>query len=189
LTFRLPRLFDEIGYLAYPQVLDCFGIGIESGTVRGVSCDREQGGPSILTTFIGDPINIAARLEAHTKSLYRTPLIIGTATNDLLCERLAPGLKYSEVVAELLAANNDKPYSKVREVWRQLDEMNFTLGVKFISHLYLKGVDAPVAVFRYSPTVAGGEDRVAELVSRLFASRPAVVEGVRRALSPRIGKH
>lgn len=164
LCSRLPQHFSSYGYLSRGMPLDSFGIGVESGTVRLV---RSTDTPSGFATCIGDAINLSSRLEKQTKSLARTPMLVGMRAYAQLAERLEPGFDYMAKSRAALAATG-------ANVERQLDEMvamNRRLSLKYVNHLYLDGVKEAVAVFRYSPSLASENGNVLVLAEKLFGSR------------------
>jgi class 3 adenylate cyclase len=171
---RLPPVFAARGFGTYKQAVDNFGIGLESGVVYVVKAGTDA---STVTTCIGNAINIAARLEAHTKILFRTPLIIGGALNNLLCERLQPGFGYLNKVSRVLDPSADT--SAFGALFAEMDGMNRELRVKFLNHLYLKGVGDPVAAFRYSPSLAQERGPIFRLLEKLFDGDSSRLHGVR----------
>jgi class 3 adenylate cyclase len=113
-------------------------------TTRGVCEDRAN-----LETYIGNCINMAARVEALTKEYHRTSLLITETFNSLLCKKLF-GYDYVGLMNESLATTS---VAKRKRLWKKMDKLNESLMLTFMQKHNLRGVSDPVALFRLSPTL------------------------------------
>ena len=154
LAHGLPALFDRYADLfplraraadGYP--VNQFGIGIDSGTVRAVATARSQ---AQLKTYIGNPLNIASRLESYTSTLHRTRMVVASSTVNIVTNG-----EYNRLSWAALSANDDP--KRARELFDLLNTFDADLGLKYLNELYLKGVDEPVKAFRLSPSFMGTE--------------------------------
>lgn len=153
---KLPRLCHEYNQRKRRRVPDVsFGIGIESGTVWQVtSSDTLVSNAPIIETYIGDCINVAARVESATKDHARTLMLVSEQVNWLLCKHLF-GEDYRELMQQAL--NYSLPDNERKQLWNRMDKLNEHLLVTFISAHNLRGVSEPVPLFRVSPTLAALE--------------------------------
>ena len=81
-----------------------FGIGIDTGDVDEI---KVENGSHTIKTYLGNVINIAARLEAETKSHARAKLIIGTRLNNELVNDLFKE-DYQGIMDKVKDQNNDQ---------------------------------------------------------------------------------
>jgi class 3 adenylate cyclase len=146
-----------------------FGIGMDSGTVREVATTRSQ---AKLKTYIGNPLNIASRLESYTSTLHRTRMVVGSNTVNLLTNG-----QYERLYWPALAAIDDP--NRARKMFDLLNTFDADLGLKYLNELYLRGVDEPVKVFRLSPSLIGVES----LVSVVRRISPELEESFHLAIS------
>ena len=102
-----------------------FGIGIETGEVVKVSTQ----GKSIIVSYIGDAINLAARIEAKTKEYKDTPMIYGEHINNLLCLAL-----YDTDYDNLANIVNTKRTRRARKALN--DDMNYFNDVMISDFLH-----------------------------------------------------
>ncbi len=149
---RLPVLFDAYNRnkkgLA-PAV--SFGIGADSGEVwRVTSADAPEGKP-VIETYIGDCINIAARVESVTKEHDRTHMIISQRTYELLCRSLCD-TDYNHLWRQ--ATNSDLTGRKKKTVWDRMNKLDESFLLRFISAYNLRGVSEAIRLYRLSPTLA-----------------------------------
>lgn len=173
---RLPAFFTATGHLPRESALDSFGVGVETGTVRVVD---SAGDHAAISTCIGDAINVAARLEVQTKFYARTPMFVGEHIYERLSSAIEPGFRYADVKERALGL---APGAELRAAVDQLESMNRRLRLRYVNELYLSGVGAPLATFRYSPSLAGGDDDLAGTVATLLDGRPAVIERFRQRM-------
>ncbi len=123
-----------------------FGIGIESGVVKKVLA---QIGGTKIETYLGNVINIAARLEALTKEHARAPIIYGPEINELLVLKLI-GKSYKELME---AAKNAETAEKAEKLHKEMNEINTTLLSSYLFEHRIKGVTQHMQTFRVSPTL------------------------------------
>lgn len=173
---RLPAFFTDRGHLPRDSPLDSFGVGVETGTVRVVDSTGDHAG---ISTCIGDAINVAARLEVQTKFYARTPMFVGEHLYERLSSAIEPGFVYADVKRRALELS---PGPELSAAVDQLEAMNRRLRLRYVNELYLSGVGAPLATFRYSPSLAGGDDDLASTVAHLLAARPEVIDRFRRRM-------
>jgi len=147
---RLPQLFGERRSWEPP-----FGIGMESGEVTSVGA-----GP--LATCIGHCINLAARLEALTKTIAATTVIIGEQANALLVRALHDGEDYGALVQRALEPGLDP--DEQQTLWQRMRAANDALALHWFGSVNLKGVDRAILAFRLAPTLQG---RIKALVTKL----------------------
>jgi hypothetical protein len=60
--------------------------------------------------------------------------------------------------------------------------MNRRLRLRYVNELYLGGVGGPLATFRYSPSLAGGDDDIAETMAALLGDRHGVIARFRQRM-------
>jgi class 3 adenylate cyclase len=173
---RLPAFFTRRGHLPRSSPLDSFGVGVETGTVRVVDSAGERAG---ISTCIGDAINVAARLEVQTKFYARTPMFVGERLYERLSSAIEPGFCYPEVKERALGLS---PGAELSAAVDQLEHMNRRLRLRYVNELYLGGVGGPLATFRYSPSLAGGDDDIAETMAALLGDRHGVIARFRQRM-------
>lgn len=128
-----------------PQI--SFGIGIESGLVSRI----KAAGPSpttvpVVDTYIGNCINIAARAEQVTKTLYLGNTVLGPQIVELLFRSLCQD-SYSDLERKAdHTPNDDERY----QIYSLMDEHLYRLCMTYVHHHVLKGIDRPLALFRLS---------------------------------------
>ena len=89
---------EEHGQLGVPAT--SYGIGMESGEVCRVTATSGRD-DMVVETYIGDCINVAARVEGLTKTVHETHTIVGAHTNSLLCRTLFD-VNYGELIDAVL---------------------------------------------------------------------------------------
>lgn len=124
-----------------------FGIGMESGYVQKVSSGT---GYNTINTYLGSVINIASRIESTTKNFHRTRLIIGERLYERLVKRLFEK-EYNIVEKSSVLRKN---YEEVVQHHNEMNKLNQNLMLFYIFEHTLKGVDAPMQLFRLSPTLS-----------------------------------
>ncbi len=153
LCHTLPPLCEEYNQEKPHYTPDVsFGIGLESGSAwRVISYDTEESHTRIIETFIGDCIDVAARVETSTKDHARTFMLLSKQINQLLCTRL-----FDENYHELVKYALDEALSddERKYVWDKMTRLNERLMVTFLGNHNMKGVLEPVPLFRLSPTLA-----------------------------------
>ena len=124
---------------------DFFGIGLESGNVEKIETQVINGKKA--ETYLGNVINIAARIEALSKEHGRTTMLFGPIINDLLAKNLF-GFPYNELISK---AKDFSP-AELLNIEEQMIDINYKLLSSYIFEHMLKGVDKPLPIFRISPT-------------------------------------
>lgn len=129
-----------------------FGIGLESGRVCQVRTSKrlEKAGLGV-ETYIGNAINIAARVEGVTKILDRTNLIVSDRTNRLLCKRFFK-VDYQNLVDRGLDPKVDG--KERRRYQTMMAELNSMLLLQFMHRHILEGVDPALSLYRLSESLA-----------------------------------
>ena len=151
------------------------GIGIESGAVSRIrALFPSDNTSSFIDTCIGNCINIAARIEALTKSYGSVRTIVGKSTNELLCSTLF-NASYGDLVKSTRSETlNDATKFKLHD---SLTNLNRKLCISFIHRHSLKGVDDPLPLFRLSGSRARlGNTHFEELIASLAENIDHVVE-------------
>lgn len=120
-----------------------FGIGIESGTVKRVSAKIEN---TKIETYIGNVINIAARLEALSKDHARAPIIYGPELNKLLVKKLL-NEDYDLLMKQAKSMDNPE------KLHRKMSLINTQLLSSYLFEHKLKGIKKHMPIFRISPTL------------------------------------
>lgn len=156
-----------------------FGIGMETGEVWGVCAERPQGGPKVRT-YLGPCINVAARAQEVTKTLHRARTIIGTVSNQRLVTELLD-TDYGALVHSTKRRVDDEHHTALEA---EMSELNRQLCLGFIHVHTLRGVDAPIALFRLSESTARlGNPRFESLLARLTSGSQEHLDQVREFLS------
>jgi hypothetical protein len=154
-----------------------FGVGIESGEVSTV---RARHGSAGFTTLIGHCINMSARMEALTKVLSEATVIVGDTTVEL-CAAALYGNTFHALRARDRAASDDAARLAIHD---SMETMNRDLCITYLDRYNLKGVDAPIPLYR--PALGWrdlGTPRFDALLSALVKGDPAHLADVRRALA------
>ena len=123
-----------------------YGIGMESGYVKKIKTPviaNKQ-----IETYLGNVINLAARIEALSKDHGRAPMLFGPTINNLLSESVF-GVPYNELIHE---AKNMRGQECVNVEYEEMTKINLKLLSSYIFEHNLKGVDNPIPIFRLSPT-------------------------------------
>jgi hypothetical protein len=123
-----------------------FGIGLESGEMKNVITKDSS---KVINTYLGNVINIAARLEALSKDHTRSPIIFGPCINELLISKIF-GESYSEIMNQAKKADNTE---RAQLLHQKMNMLNSKLLSSYIFEHRLKGVDNSIPVFRVSPTL------------------------------------
>jgi len=148
---KLPALFKQYNRRKHKRVSNvAFGIGIDTGSVWHITSMDDKSSPSI-ETYIGDCINIAARVESVTKDHDRTNLIISEHTYRFLCQQMF-GLDYQQLMRK--ATDHRLTGQTKKRIWSQMNKLDEKLLLRFISAYNLRGVSEPVRLYRLSPTLA-----------------------------------
>lgn len=124
-----------------------FGIGLESGEAKELSANI---GNKRVNTYLGNVINIAARLEALTKDYSRAPIIYGPELNELLVKHLF-NKSYKQLMGK---AKLDDSEDIIDSLHREMNEINSKLLSSYLFEHRLKGVQEPQPAFRISPTLS-----------------------------------
>jgi class 3 adenylate cyclase len=166
---KLPLLFEEYNRRKHRRVADVgFGIGLDSGAVWRVTSSDSTGENPAIETYIGDCINIAARVESVTKEHDRTRMIVSQHTYELLCQRLLR-TDYNRLWRQ--ATDRELTGRRKKTVWDRMNAMDERFLLRFISAYNLRGVSEPVRLYRLSPTLASPKRRECQsMLKRLTAS-------------------
>lgn len=150
---KLPALFKAYNRKKHKRVPDVsFGIGIDSGSVwRVTSADEDPLDQPVIQTYIGDCINIAARVESVTKEHDRTNLIVSENTYQFLCQNLFD-INYANLMNQ--ATDKSLTGKKKKQIWDKMNKLDEHLLLRFISAYNLRGVSRPIRLYRLSPTLA-----------------------------------
>lgn len=141
-----------------------FGIGIDSGVVRRVTSYPLNRTVPKLETYIGNCINVAARIESITKDHARTSLLISEQVNWLLCRHLFQE-DYQQLMRDALISPSAE---ERRKLWGRMASLNESLLVGYMHEHNLRGVSQPMPVFRLSPSLAApGRPEFQDLLLRL----------------------
>ncbi|GHV72357.1 hypothetical protein AGMMS49928_29070 [Spirochaetia bacterium] len=124
-----------------------FGIGLEFGTVERVEINSSE---YKIITYIGDVINITARIEAETKNHFSANIMMGENINKDIVKKLY-NIDYDDIVKKVKISNNIKSVTKYLNM---LNTINHKMLLTFLSEHILKGVEKQVALFRVSPTLS-----------------------------------
>lgn len=143
---RLPKVFESVFNIKKEEGDYWFGIGIESGQVRQVKANYE--GDSI-STYLGNVINIAARIESLTKDHARAPILFGPSLNENLVSTLY-GYSYLDLMN---TAKKEKDRVQAKRMHMQMSDINTKLMSSYIFEHRIKGVKDPIPIFRISPTL------------------------------------
>ncbi|MDP6945073.1 MAG: hypothetical protein QF464_13070, partial [Myxococcota bacterium] len=146
-----------------------FGIGVESGEVCRVT-DTVRGDDIVVETYIGDCINVAARVEGLTKMVHETHAIVGVKTNTLLCRALFDAQYEGLMNAALLPGIGDAERLATHD---KMMELNRRLCLAFMQVAVLKGVDEPIPLFRVSKQRARADNTQFQSLLRLLTSSQA----------------
>lgn len=128
-----------------------FGIGLESGNVRkaeGKTLNTD------VVTYLGDVINITARLESITKDHARAPIIFGNEINEKLTFYF-----FNESYKELMAkAKRARKNEIIKSIHQKMNEINAFFLSSYIYEHRLKGVEKHYPTFRISPALMENDD-------------------------------
>lgn len=153
-----------------------FGVGVESGEVSRVSVGTKAVG---VDTVIGHCINIAARVEALTKLIASAQVIVADSTVEL-CADAFYGQTFAGLRVQEAAAENDTDRVALQ---KRMNEINRDMCLTFLDRYALKGVEAPVPLYRLDESATcGGVQRFDRLLEHLVASDPEHLHEVRDVL-------
>jgi|SRR5215831_1362388 len=177
---HLTDLCDQYNRLKSKRVPHIsFGMGIDCGQVQRVISTNE--GCQVISTYVGDCINVAARLESLTKNYTRTYVLLSERANGVLCKGLFRQ-DYDKLMVSAL--NPSLPSHRRRRLWARMAKLNERLMVTFMHLHNIRGMPDALAVFRLSPTLAAfGRPEFGRLVAKL-----CVDSSHRREVNQRIGK-
>jgi hypothetical protein len=159
-----------------------FGLGMESGTasrLRALSMNATM--LPVVDTFIGHCINVAARAETITKTLYKANSIIGPRINELLCKEL-----WNESYDEMEKQAKDRQISDpdLFAIYARMDDINRRNCITYVHHHVLKGVPHPVALFRLSDrSMHPNNSRFRTLLRKLVRDSESHLEEVMRLIA------
>lgn len=123
-----------------------FGIGMESGYVKQVKTPLIA--EKLIETYLGNVINISARIESLCKDHCRAPMLYGPMINNLLSENVF-NVPYNELFSD---AKDSKSQECANVDYSEMDKINHNLLSTYIYEHKLKGVNQPIPIFRISPT-------------------------------------
>ena len=126
-----------------------YGIGIESGLVSKVNTDLSQ--TKYVETYLGNVINLAARIESLSKEHGRAPMLYGTDINKRLTKIVTEGESYKDFMKK---AKDNKSSFAVGTSHQTMNKVNEELLSSYLFEHNLKGiVDDAIPIFRISPTL------------------------------------
>jgi hypothetical protein len=102
-----------------------------------------------IETYLGNVINIAARLESLTKGHSRAPIIYGPNINENIVFALY-GKKYSQMMHDAKTNINTE---KAQLLHEEMAKLNSNLLSTYLFEHRLKGVENAIPIFRISPTL------------------------------------
>jgi len=158
-----------------------FGVGIESGFVNRVFA-REKGSEHGLgiDAFIGHCVNIAARVETITKTLYAANTIVADTTVELVAREIA-GTTFEELRRRERRSRCD---ARRLAVHREMADLNQKLCLSYVNRHILKGVKEPMPLYRLARSaVKPGLPRFDELLRVLVRDDRSHLAEVRRFLT------
>src|SRR5262249_40050363 len=108
-----------------------------------------EGGPR-FDTYIGHCVNVAARAEGVSKTLYEGNTIVADTTIELVSERL-----FGRTFAELRRRERDCASDGERvAIHEELERQNHELCLSYIDQHILKGVATPMPLYRLARSAA-----------------------------------
>ncbi len=126
-----------------------YGIGIESGPISKVTTEKEKN--KYIETYLGNVINLAARIESLSKEHGRAPMLYGPNINERLTQIVTEGKSYQEFMK--IAKDNRNSFS-VETSHLSMNTINEKLLSSYLFEHNLKGiVEDAVPIFRISPTL------------------------------------
>lgn len=126
-----------------------YGIGIESGPISKVITDK--GKNKDIVTYLGNVINLAARIESLSKEHGRAPMLYGPDINERLTKIVTEGKSYKEYMKE---AKDNRNSFVVETSHTSMNTINEELLSSYLFEHNLKGiVEDAVPIFRISPTL------------------------------------
>jgi len=143
---KLPKIFEGIFNKKKEDGDYWFGIGVESGQVQQVRADCEE---YFISTYLGNVINIAARLESLTKDHARAPILFGPSFNEHLVNKIY-NVSYSNLMN---SAKEEKDIENTKKKHAEMSDINSKLMSSYIFEHRIKGVKKPLPIFRISPTL------------------------------------
>ena len=102
-----------------------------------------------IITYLGNVINIAARLESLTKDHARAPIIFGPDFNELLTQYYF-NISYNQLIRK---AREEKDSNEANKLHVQMASINSQLLSSYLFEHRLKGVKNALPVFRVSPSL------------------------------------
>lgn len=126
-----------------------YGIGIESGPVSKVITEKEK--DKCVETYLGNVINLAARIESLSKEHGRAPMLYGPDLNERLTKIITDGKSYKEFMKD--AKDNQNSFI-VETSHNSMNTINEKLLSSYLFEHNLKGiVEESVPIFRISSTL------------------------------------
>lgn len=111
-----------------------YGIGLESGYVRRVASSV---GAKSIETFLGNVINLSARLESLSKEHFRAPILYGPLLNDLMAKEITRE-SYSGLMSKAISAETSE---RAKQFHQQMSEIDSRLLSSYLFEHRLKGVE------------------------------------------------
>lgn len=181
LSNRLPKLFSAYNKRKHKRVPNiAYGIGVDSGEVwRVTSSDSTDRKPSI-ETYIGDCINIAARVESVTKEHDRTDMIVSQHTYEMLCRHFVE-TDYNKLWQQ--ATDREPTGKKKKNVWSRMNKLDESFLLRFISAYNLRGVSEPIRLYRLSPTLSSCKTHECQKVLKTLSVNPAHLRAIHELIS------
>lgn len=126
-----------------------YGIGIESGPISKVITD--EGKDKIIETYLGNVINLAARIESLSKEHARAPMLYGPNINERLTKLITDRKDYQDFMKD---AKDNSDVFTVETSHFSMNKINEDLLSSYLFEHNLKGiVEDAVPIFRISPTL------------------------------------
>lgn len=157
----LPKYFNVEFDISKNEGDYWFGIGIESGIVDEVKAVL---GNKSIVTYLGNVINIAARLEGQTKDHARSPIIFGPELNELLTAFIH-NISYKSLIKH---AKEETDSNKAKLLHEKMALINSDLLSSYIFEHRIKGLNTPIPLFRVSPSLQDiNKDHFWNFISKL----------------------
>lgn len=140
----LCRNYNKSKELDKGNISVSYGIGIDTGSINRIQTKSDFGKSGeglFIQTYLGNTINVAARIQDKTKDFDDTRMVMTENTNEILYP------KYKTLIKELneTDSKNTKERTKIR---KKMDEINEKYFIEYIFWHKLKGVKKPICLYR-----------------------------------------